>query len=67
MCIRDSVKQYAKGEMRDLFHPARMVRYNGEKYPCDECDYWEQPWEIEAYGREKGLYIKLITHLRENK
>lgn len=61
------VKQYAKGEMKDLFQPARMVKYKGEKYPCEDSDYWEHPWEIEAYGREKGLYIKFISQTNENK
>lgn len=55
------VKQYAKGEMRDLFRPMRMVRWKGERILHEEMDYWELPWEIEAYGREKGLYIKFIS------
>ncbi len=56
------VKQYAKGEMRDIFRPTRMVNWQGERYAHEEMDYWEQPWEIEAYGREKGLYVKFMSH-----
>ena len=61
------VKQYAKGEMKDIFRPMKMVKWMGEKYLQDEMDYWEQPWEIEAYGREKGLYIKFINQLNNPK
>ena len=59
------VKQYAKGEMKDLWRPVRMVRFNGEKYLHEKMDYWEQPWEIEAYGREKGLYFKFLAYMRD--
>lgn len=59
------VKQYAKGELKDIFRPTRMVKWQGEKYLHEEIDYWEQPWEIEAYGREKGLYIKFMKHLKD--
>jgi hypothetical protein len=59
------VKQYAKGEMKDIFRPTRMVKWQGEKYLHEEMDYWEQPWEIEAYGRERGLYFKFINYLKE--
>jgi hypothetical protein len=59
------VKQYAKGEMKDMRRPAHIVKWLGEKYEINEIDYWEQPWEIEAYGREKGLYFKFLNILRE--
>ena len=59
------VKQYAKGEMRDIFRPTRMVNFQGVRYMHEEMDYWEQPWEIEAYGREKGLYVKIMTFMDE--
>lgn len=57
------VKQYAKGEMRDLSRPMRMIRWQGKRYLHEDMDYWELPWEIEAYGREKGLYIKFMNSL----
>jgi hypothetical protein len=59
------LKQYAKGEMKDIWKPVRMVKWQGEKYLHEEMDYWECPWEIEAYGREKGLYFKFINYMRE--
>lgn len=58
------LKQYAKGELKDIFRPARMIKWRGERYLTDGVDYWEQPWEIEAYGREKGLYFKFLHFIK---
>jgi hypothetical protein len=55
------VKQYAKGELK--FHErGNMVTFQREQYHGDE--YWESLWEIEAYGREVGLYQKFKPTLR---
>lgn len=53
------VKQYAKNEMRPMLRPYRMTKYMGVLYP-DEIEYWDSPWEIEAYGREPGLYTRWV-------
>jgi len=53
------VKQYATGEMKSMYRPARTTKFRGEYFP-DELDYWECPWEIEAFGREAGLYTRWI-------
>jgi hypothetical protein len=58
------LKQYAKGELKDIFRPAKMIKWHGDRYLTDGVDYWEQPWEIEAYGREKGLYFKFLYHMK---
>jgi len=50
------VKQYARDEMREVRKAGLTVnRFNGKYYP-EWMNYWEQPWEIEAHGREKGLF-----------
>lgn len=55
------VKQYAKGELK--FHERRnLVTFQKEQYQGDE--YWESLWEIEAYGREVGLYQKFRPTLK---
>jgi len=33
----------------------RMYRFDGKYYP-EDMNYWDAPWEIEAFGRELGLY-----------
>jgi len=50
------VKQYARGE---LYQGTRVNkhRWQGEWLDKDP-NYWDQPWEIEAHGREAGLFIR---------
>jgi len=52
------VKQYAQEELKSVsqrtsFIP--MTKYKGELY-ADHMNYWEQPWELEAHGWERGLF-----------
>ena len=51
------IKQYAKGEMRDMMKQ-NHTKWFRETIDTDKADYWDLPWEIEAYGRETGLYIR---------
>lgn len=53
------VKQYVTGELKDYIY-GNKVRWNGQKMLYDETNdesYYDSPWEIEAYGRQIGLYI----------
>ena len=58
------VKQYAKGELKDFIRVNR-IKWMGKIYDESKLDYWEQPWEIEAHGREKGLYYKFTDYMRK--
>ena len=51
------VKQFAKGEIYDHKY-RRTFKWGKRHFNIDKEDYWDLPWEIEAYGRELGLYIK---------
>lgn len=57
------VKQYSKGELKDYLK-VNKSRWKNQILNLDEIDYWDHPWEIEAHGREKGLYVKFMEHLR---
>jgi hypothetical protein len=57
------IKQYAKGELKDYVR-VNKVKWKGKVYNDAKIDYWEQPWEIEAHGREKGLYYKFTDYMR---
>jgi|TARA_A100001388_G_scaffold25152_1_gene16274 hypothetical protein len=50
------VKQYAKDELHEYVQK-KGHRYKGEYYK-DGIDYWDEPWEIEAHGREIGLFVR---------
>jgi hypothetical protein len=47
------VKQFARREM----HPS-MDTWYGKTYNPKKVSYWDLPWEIEAHGRETGLFIR---------
>lgn len=57
------VKQYAKGELKDYMRNNKS-KWKSEIIDPDQLDYWEYPWEIEAHGREKGLYVKFMEYTR---
>lgn len=50
------VKQYARGE---LYQSSRTAKHRWQgRWVSDNQDYWDHPWEIEAHGRECGLFIR---------
>jgi len=51
------VKQYAKGELRDLMSNDNMVVWQGARKTIadDTEDYASQPWEAEAFALETSL------------
>jgi len=51
------IKQYAYDETND-----NLTRWKGMPMNCDFADYWRQPWEIEAYGIEAGLFRKFVVN-----
>ena len=60
------VKQYAKGELKTLFNK-REMRWKGEYFSENQMHYFDQPWEIEAFGRELGLFLRYKKHLQVEK
>ena len=47
------VKQFARREL----HPHNDDWY-GKTYNPKKVSYWDLPWEVEAHGRECGLFIR---------
>lgn len=47
------VKQFARREL----HPTKDDWY-GKTYDPKKVNYWDLPWEIEAHGRECGLFVR---------
>jgi hypothetical protein len=53
-------KQMAYGQLRDVYRNRRMrVEWMGQDH--SDSPYWDQPWEIEAYGLENGLTAKYLA------
>ena len=54
------VKQYVRRELTTDRYGA--LRYNGVHYSVNNLlEYFDLPYEIEAYGREKGLLIGFLA------
>lgn len=50
------VKQFARGE---LYQGIRVNKHRWQgKWVEGNIDYWDLPWEIEAHGREVGLFVR---------
>ena len=45
-------KQFAMDELDE-----NLTVWKGKKVPAG-VDYWDTPWEIEAHGREAGMYTR---------
>ena len=60
------VKQFVKREMCDTGN-CYITKWKGQAYHTNKGSYWELPWEIEAYGREVGLYEMFVTNKRHSK
>jgi hypothetical protein len=60
------IKQYLNNEIFD--YVSGDVRYKGTyfdaSYQENEELYYESPWEIEAYGRELGLYRMFCNNIK---
>lgn len=54
------VKQWAKGEMKIYERNFKVTRWQNQKIRHDLINYFDMPWEIEAHGREHGLYAQYI-------
>lgn len=54
------LKQFALGELSDGICGARSTTWHDRTYNDKSLSYWDEPWEIEAFGREAGLYYRYV-------
>jgi hypothetical protein len=52
------VKQYARREMNDWSYKEDKYYKWKDQFVPTNTDYWDLPWEIEANGREVGLFVR---------
>jgi hypothetical protein len=60
------VKQYARGELTDQLITAK---WQGKTFKLTNSmeDYLNWPWEIEAYGRDRSLYLFYQVMIKSEK
>jgi hypothetical protein len=51
------VKQYAKGELKERYKYGHKQLWKGKDH--SDTDYWDQPWEKEAYKLQDEMYAKM--------
>ena len=56
------VKQWAKNEMYE-YYKGDEVRFMKTKYDMNDLNYWDFPWEIEAYGKQLGLFVRFCEDI----
>ncbi len=54
------VKQYVKGELKDYITKPDPY-WKGKPYSRKKVNYYDLPWEIEAYEKETALYEKFLN------
>ena len=59
------IKQYVRKEL--IFYSNNSTRYCGKLYSTKKMEYWDYPWEIEAMGKEVGLYYRYSVYLKKEK
>lgn len=59
------VKQYAKRELKDYLRHNKTSWKGVVINTSDDLDYWDTPWEVEAYGKEKGLLARYLHSIGE--
>lgn len=57
------VKQFANDELK--YNVRRKADKWQGNYISREVDYFDKPWEIEAFGRELGLYIRYMNQRKK--
>jgi hypothetical protein len=55
------IKQYVMGELHETGN-SDISKWKGKKVDDTVINYWDLPWEIEAHGREKGLYHRYVEN-----
>jgi len=55
------VKQYATGQMVEMYR-TKQIKWNKRKFKQEQFPYWDRPWEIEAHGKELGLFVQWAEH-----
>lgn len=60
------LKQYVVGELSDATLRSN-AKWKKEELNEEEIHYYDLPYEIEAFGRERGLYIRFLESLSKER
>lgn len=55
--------QFATNKLRN--GKGDIMIWNRRSFNIEEIEYWDLPSEIDAFGREEGLYYRYLDHCKE--
>ena len=58
------LKQWTKGEMYEYVRDANRYKWKNTVVNIKDIDYYDLPWEVEAHGREIGMFIRMCESLK---
>ena len=58
------LKQWMKGEMYEYVRDANRYKWKDTVIDTKGVDYYDLPWEVEAHGREIGMFIRMCESLK---
>jgi hypothetical protein len=58
------VKQHATDESRNDLKNGNLHLWQGKVIDEDTLNYYDLPWEVDAFGREHGLYVRFMASQR---
>lgn len=63
------VKQFAKGELGGTYQFNNITFTKWKKRYVDEskCHYFDLDWEVEAHGKEYGLYQRYMSFIKKHR
>lgn len=59
------LKSFAIGELQ--YCDNDVIKWKKKRFCLEEINYWDLPSEIEAHGREPGLYYRYLDHKKSHK
>ena len=51
------IKQWASGDMYE-YSDGYRTKFKKKAYNTKKMDYWDAPWEVEAHGKEVGMFVR---------
>jgi len=61
------LKQWTRGEMYEYVRDANRYKWQDTVLDIKGLDYYDLPWEVEAHGREIGMYVRMCEKLKWSK
>ena len=58
------LEQIATGRRYNFVRAENIVRWEGKNIDEEKVGYWDSPWEIEAHGKEVGMFVRFKKHLK---